>query len=130
MGCYYFFTMGIIQCLKIFINTFKNKYKCSGLCPGYMMSMLITANYFFKRYPSILAFFLSGSSSAHALSFNRPTIMPKTSFTLLHSDLYELEFWSKAFLVNSIEYAVSLALDIFPGLYRRKCQSRLVVTIP
>src|ERR1043166_444154 len=74
-------------------------------------------DYFFKRCPSILAFFLSGSSSAHALSFNRPTIMPKTSFTLLHSDLYELEFWSKAFLVNSIEYAVSLALDIFPGLY-------------
>ena len=34
------------------------------------------------------------------LSFNKPTIMPKTSFALLHSYLYEWEF---AFLVNPID---------------------------
>src|SRR5436853_4195311 len=53
--------------------------------------------------------------------------MPKTFLTFLHNDWYSSGFGSKAFLVNSIEYAVSLALDIFPGLYKGNASPNLLL---
>ena len=105
---------------KNFINTCKNKYIVRDVAhvTWHLCGPRGPANihdYFFERYPSILVLFLSGTSFTYARSFNKPTITPKTSFTLLHSDWYDLEFGSKAFLLNSMETGTSLAWEITPG---------------
>ena len=80
------------------------------------MSRLIymqIANYFFERYPSILALFLFDLSSTHALSSNKPMIMPKTFLTPLRNVWYSSDFSSKASSVNSMLKGALLACKNF-----------------
>src|SRR5581483_10625265 len=58
-------------------------------------------------------FFEGKSSSAHALSFINPTTATtalKTFFTILRNVLYSSEALSRAFLLDSIERGISIAL--------------------
>ena len=59
-------------------------------------------NYFFERYSSIFALFLSDLSSTHALSSNKPMIIPKTFLTPLRNVLYSSEFSTRASSTNSM----------------------------
>src|SRR2546423_15216199 len=91
----------------------------------------IIHNYFFERYSSILAFFLSGSSSTHSnLSFNSLTTTSITRFTFLHKSFSSSDPSFKADSENRILRGSLLVLDIPSEAKRIKYHSEAVVTIP
>src|ERR1044071_4377700 len=101
-----------------FINTCKNKYKCSG--PN-------RDTYYFLINFLILALLLVGELSTLTRSFNNPTIIPITLFTLFRSSS---EFSLTADFVRLIWYSLPLVEYIPSGVYMIKYHSVPVVTIP
>src|SRR6266542_2329220 len=84
--------------------------------------------YFFERYSSILAFFFKGeSSSAHALSFNKPTTTPKP-FSSYYIVIDILQNLCSKHLQKIQCIIILLPCEIFPRVYSKKCQSQVVIT--
>src|SRR5437764_9717311 len=98
---------------NFFINTCKNKYK--------------VRDYYFLINFLILTLLLAGELSTLTLSFNSPTIIPITLFTLLLSNS---GFSLTADFVRLIWYSLPLVEYIPSGVYMIKCHSVPVVKIP
>src|SRR5437016_14117333 len=102
-----------------------------GTLPVIHEDYTIIHDYFFERYSSILAFFLSVSSPTHSnLSFNSPTTTSITRFTFLHKSFSSSDPSFKADSVNRILMGSLLVLDIPSDAKRIKYQSEAVVTMP
>src|ERR1043165_9962706 len=83
--------------------------------------------YYFLINFLILALLLAGELSTLTRSFNNPTIIPITLFTLLQSNL---GFSLTVDFVRLIWYLLPLVKYIPSGVYMIKCHSVPVVTIP
>src|SRR3954452_18006120 len=88
----------------------------------------VTQNtYYFLIIFLILALLLAGELSTLTRSFNNPTIMPITLFTLLRNNS---GLSLTADFVRLIWYSLPLVEYIPSGVYMIKCHSMPVVTIP
>src|SRR6266496_471346 len=103
---------------KFFIITYKNKYKARDYARD---------TYYFLINFLILALLLAGELSTLTRSFNNPTIIPITLFSLLRSNS---GLSLTANFVRLIWYSLPLVEYIPSGVYMIKCHSVPVVTIP
>src|SRR3954451_17060180 len=87
----------------------------------------VARDYYFLINFLILALFLAGELSTLTRSFNNPTIIPITLFTLLLSNS---GFSLTADFVRLIWYSLPLVEYIPSGVYMIKCHFAPVVTIP